>query len=66
MFFSVAFGHAPDLEVLHGVSVRILGRALPGDEVGSEGRKCQFKDVIGRDGRNDMPDGRINDSNPGR
>lgn len=56
VFISVALDHAPDLEVLYGVSVRILGWALPGDEVGSEGRKCQFKDVIGRNGRNDMSD----------
>lgn len=56
--------HAPDLQVLHGVSVRIFRRTLPGDQVGSERRESQFEDVIGGNSRNDVPDGGVNDGHP--
>lgn len=61
MFISIAFDHAPDLEILHGVAVGVFRRTLPGDQVGSERREAQFENIIGRDGRNNVPSGGIND-----
>ena len=37
---SLLIDDQPDLEILDGVTVVVLGRSLPGDDVGSEGREA--------------------------
>lgn len=37
----------PDLEVLDGITVLVLGGSLPGDDVSAEGRVAQLEDVLG-------------------
>lgn len=54
----------PDLEVLGGVAIGVLGRTLPGDEVGSEGGEAQLEDILGGDGRDDVTDGGVDDGDP--
>ena len=56
----------PDLQVLDRIAVGILGRALPGDQVGSEGRESQLENVISSDGRDHMSDRGIDDGDPSK
>lgn len=52
---------APDLEILGGIAILILGGALPGAQVGTVGGEAEFVD--GRDGQRsqDVADGRVDD-----
>lgn len=54
----------PDLQILDGISVLVLRRALPGDHVGAERGEAQLEHVLGRDGADDMAHGRVNNGDP--
>ena len=57
---------APHLQVLNGVSVRILRRTLPGDHVGAERGETQLEHVIGGDGPDGMANGGVDDGDPNK
>lgn len=60
----VSIDHAPNLEILDSVTLFILGRTLPGDQVSTEWRETQLEDILGRKGSDDMSDGGVNDGDP--
>lgn len=54
----------PHLEVLDGVAFFILGRALPGDDVGAERREAELKDVRGGKRGDELARECVDDRNP--
>lgn len=58
-------GHdLPNLQILHSITIGILGGTLPGDQIGSKRRETQLEDVLRGNGGDNVSDRRINDCHP--
>lgn len=54
----------PHLEVLDGVAVVVLGRALPRDDISALGRKAYLENILGREGGDDFARVGVDDVDP--
>lgn len=55
----------PDLQVLDSISILVLRRTLPGDDVSAQGRKAEFEDVLCGQRGSDVSGRGVDNEDPG-